>query len=155
MNTLFIAVALLFVVGGIFSIAPAVKTIQLARASLAWPTAPGRVTVAEVREDYDSRGRYCTPRIAFEYQVDGRSYESDSLLVGTTPSGSMPYARSVTEKYPVGAAVRVAYNPADPQRAVLEPGPRAEDYLAPFAAVLLIAAGVALFIYQANIPVDG
>ena len=155
MNLLFIAVSLLFVVGGMFSIAPSLRSIRLARASLAWPTAPGRVTAAEIQESYDSRGRSCTPHIAFEYQVDGRSQRGDSLMIGVTPSGSKSYAKSVTEKYPVGAAVQVAYDPAAPERSVLEPGPRLELYLAPFGALLVIAAGIALFVYQAGIPADG
>lgn len=155
MNLLFIAVALLFVVGGIFSIAPSLRNIRLARASLAWPTAPGRVTATEIQEYYNSSGRNCTPCIAFEYEVGGRILQGDALRIGVTPSGSNLYAQSVTEKYPVGTAVRVAYDPADPSRAVLEPGPRLELYLAPFGAILVVAAGVALFVYQAGIPAEG
>jgi hypothetical protein len=63
--------------------------------------------------------------IAYEYEVDGRTYGSDVIHARLSSSkSSFRAARDAErygERYPVGAAVAVAYDPADPANAMLEP----------------------------------
>lgn len=107
--------ALLLAIGGL-------RRFQQARG---WPTAAGRVIVSKVQayrdSDADARGkRLRAPLIEFAYRVDGRDYRSSQRQLGTTTGGSEGWASGITARYPVGAAVEVRYNPADPADATLE-----------------------------------
>jgi hypothetical protein len=62
-----------------------------------------------------------SPRIVYEYGVGGQTYQNDSIRPGdhfiSFQSGS---AYEVVDRYPVGTAVEVFYNPANPAESALE-----------------------------------
>ncbi len=97
-----------------------------------WPTVLGKVTevgvVAEERRDDDDDGRtrittVYRPDVQYAYVVDGREFHCNAWKWGWTAfypdevSAKAPAAR-----YAVGTSVRVFYNPANPEEAILEPG---------------------------------
>ena len=102
-------------------------TFEKAQASKNWPTVSGvvktsEVTVSETR-DRKKRSTMYTPEIAFTYDIDGRSYVSSQIGVSSGWSSSnSSSAYQLTNKYPVGEPVVVAYDPANPSFAVLETG---------------------------------
>jgi len=97
-----------------------------AGASLAWPSAPGTVTVSDVRQSSstDEDGHVTVsyyPRVEYEYTVDGQAYTSKQAAFGGVRGyGSPDRARQDLAKYPAGAAVTAYYNPEKPSEAVLE-----------------------------------
>ena len=91
-------------------------TGQTSLAARSWPTVTGTVHVSGVRGDGE-------PDVRYAYTVDGATYHGARLGFDTfdRPGGRGTRA-SRSARYPVGRAVTVYVDPADPRRAVLEPG---------------------------------
>lgn len=103
--------------------------VRNARASASWPTVQGMITETDLEFSTDEDGDTWTPRVAYTYLVNGISYENFTIKFGETSYGSESTAREVLVRYPVGQAVTVYYDPADPDRAVLEPGVSGGSYI--------------------------
>ena len=92
-----------------------------------WPTTPGRIVSADVEEYLatDSNQRLRTQyksSVVYAYEVNGRRYQGDRVNLGITISATVPgLAQRTANKYPVGRAVTVYYNPENPGEAVLHP----------------------------------
>ncbi len=117
---------LAFIGGGGYMIYRGIQDRKKAKASLSWPSTPGRVIESRVVESSstDSDGDTTTtyrPYIKYEYQVVGATFTSDKLSIGPAVSTSN-YRKSAEKvsRMPPGAAVNVFYNPDDPTDAVLE-----------------------------------
>jgi hypothetical protein len=95
-----------------------------ARAARAWPATSGRIVTSSVEEKRlpgDRPNVRFAPRVAYEYEVEGRRYQSERIAFrdvfwSLAPQG--PAAQ--VARYPEGAAVTVYYDPQRPQDAVLE-----------------------------------
>jgi len=109
-------------------IAAIVKTWQ-AREARNWPQVMGKgvTSVSEVREvkvsDNDNEGGYRLEKrnfanVVYEYQANGRKLSCNRISIGED-LGDFQVAEKLA-KYPVGGIVTVYYNPAHPERAVLE-----------------------------------
>ncbi len=102
------------------------KEARLARESLTWPTAPGRILSSTVADVRIPRGKGSTPgheaRIRYEYTVDGERYENDFIHFGYAKHSGLAPANSLVQRYPVEKQVRIAYDPGKPAFSVLEPG---------------------------------
>lgn len=115
-----------FIGAGIFLIYRSVQSRKKAQASQGWPSTAGLINESRVAHsthtdtDGDSSDSY-TPYIEYTYQVGGQTYTGRDLTFGFTQGyGNEAKAQSVLAKYPPGAQVSVYYDPADPQKAVLE-----------------------------------
>jgi hypothetical protein len=114
--------------------------LQNARASASWPTAQGRITRMEVTHSTDSEGGDSyRPEVAYEYLVNDRSYESYTIKFGENSYGNRREAEEIAARYPVGQSVPVYYDPADPERSVLEPGVSLGSYIVLGIGVLFVA----------------
>lgn len=116
----------LLLVGGYFLTYRVGKPIRdKAAASTAWPTTDGRITasrVERVKQGGDRKASF-TADITYEYALDGRTLEGDRVWFGDDYSASDASAfRAAVDRYPVGKAVKVHYDPAEPAESVLEPG---------------------------------
>ncbi len=104
--------------------------VRNARASADWPTAQGQITASEIEHSTDSDGDdVYTPHVSYTYQANGLSYENFTIKFGETSYGDESTALEVLSRYPVGQAVTVHYDPADPDRAVLEAGVSGGSYI--------------------------
>lgn len=89
--------------------------------------------------------------IKYKYTVDKLIYTSNKInFVNTGESASDQYARNYVEKYPVGKAVTVFYDPRNPERSVLEPDKQSHTslgYLLFLAvmSVIFFAVSIRLF----------
>ncbi|HJR63596.1 MAG TPA: DUF3592 domain-containing protein [Gemmatimonadaceae bacterium] len=93
--------------------------------SLEWPRAEGRILEVELQHDSIGSGRgpirlVAAPRIVYEYEVEGVSHEAYRIQL--TPI-VMWRAAAVVGRYAQGQLVAIAYDPEDPSRGLLEPGP--------------------------------
>lgn len=112
---LFAAVILLL---GMGVLVYAIFSLSRALASRSWPTAKGTITRSFVKED-----ETYTAKVTYRYSVRGREYSGNDVQAGGLLSwGLLRDAERVTNKYPVGASVRVRYLPRDPHISLLEPG---------------------------------
>jgi len=98
--------------------------IREAAASRSWPSVEGVISRVWI-EEAPGRGapRYFT-RINYSYTVNGRPYYSDRIdAANNTLYASRQEAEYVVARsHPAGARVPVYYNPAHPEKAVLENG---------------------------------
>jgi hypothetical protein len=96
------------------------KAIQLRHAK-SWLPVQGRITSSRMATRRSGVGEDATiiniPAVAYSFSVGGRSYQGGRLSIGDI---SGPFAEEALARYPVGAAVTVYYDPADPENCVLE-----------------------------------
>jgi hypothetical protein len=93
----------------------------LNQAAQMWPSTNGQIVKSRVEVsggDHTS----VSPRIEYTYEVNGVAYQSGNIKAGApvvivNPSQS---AYDTVDRYPVGAAVTVYYNPANPAQSALE-----------------------------------
>jgi hypothetical protein len=96
-----------------------------AAASATWPATDGKITHSELKRDdrRDKKAMYSMD-VRYDYVLDGRTLEGNRVWFGdqfsTTDSSAF---REAVNRYPVGTAVRVHYDPAEPGVSALEPGP--------------------------------
>ncbi len=106
--------------------------------SLTWPTAEGTITYSARR-----RGKSTLKRLEYEYAAAGAVHTASRAAFLRTP-----YVAPTHEVYREGQRVAVRYDPADPARAVLEPGAPLLAILAhALVPVLLIGFGSAGLYY--------
>jgi len=87
-----------------------------------WPTTEGVVVAGHIATSHSSEGGTSyRPVVQYQYQVVEKTYMSDLMSFGSRNYfGGYGGAQRTLQRYPVGAAVRVHYNPNKPERAVLE-----------------------------------
>ena len=118
------------------------KSLRLGYASLEWPRARGTIVSSEL-EGYpvpEIRGArpIRVPKIEYEFLVNGTRYTGSMISV----SGGVGYAAdSAIHKYQKGTEVEVSYDPADPRRAMLQPGVYHDAYTFIGIGLFLIACG--------------
>jgi Protein of unknown function (DUF3592) len=117
-----------------------------------WLSVQGRVYASRVVQeesyspggDIGDPGQRTTvylPEVRFEYRVADREYAAKQVQVGDPVQLSWPdAAERIVRSYPVGRDVTVYYDPADPNRAVLE------RKVASGSALLLGIAGIGLLV---------
>lgn len=133
---------LAFAAASVFMILSYFKNKKKAADSLSWSTSPGTILESSVREasgsDFDGPATY-TVKLSYSYQVMGQAYQGKNIHIGARSTVPHSKAQATASRYPVGAAVTVYYDPANPADAVLE---RA----APANTVVLILGVIFLFI---------
>ena len=70
--------------------------------SLAWPTAPGRITQSRIQV------------IEYEYSVGGRVYRNRNVDLQIRDSHERGAMRAFVNSYPVGKAMTAHYDPQNP-----------------------------------------
>ena len=107
---------LLFLIVFPFAIYKAWKNVQMAKASVNWPTTTGRITASDIKKVLFRR----QPQITYTYSVNGAPFTSQrvSFAGGYKPKEVDP----VLARYPIGADVTVAHDPQNPAEATLETG---------------------------------
>lgn len=90
-------------------------------AAAAWPETSGTIITSEVDREYgdDSDATY-SAGIVYTYEVDGKSYKGNRIAYASNGYSSAADAQVVCDRFPVGATVPVYYDPAKPNKAVLE-----------------------------------
>jgi hypothetical protein len=87
-----------------------------------WITVGGRVVSSRVNEYTAKDGtRHFRPLVIYAYGADDNRFMSSRLSFRPVDSTNRADAEQAAGRYPVGTAVRVHYDPGDPQQAVLEP----------------------------------
>ncbi|MCA9285286.1 MAG: DUF3592 domain-containing protein [Phycisphaerales bacterium] len=112
-----------------------------ADAAKRFATTTGRVLESQVETRRGSKGRTSyKARIRYEYEIDGRRYQSSRLSYFDV-SSSRTHATRLVKSHPIGAETPVHYDPLDPSRAVLLNTFTAE-HLAP--GLILLGVNVAV-----------
>jgi hypothetical protein len=92
-----------------------------ARASVTWPTVPGKVGWSRIDKTYAFRGpAYYRLAIAYRYEVDGKKHDGDTVEFGPRSITDRDIIARLADQYAAGKIVTVHYNPRAPEDAVLE-----------------------------------
>jgi hypothetical protein len=99
-----------------------------------WPTTDGKILYSATR----NAGRNYGAQLWYEYYVQGTRYVAEDYRVGGNSSPFQDVARAAVIRYPVGGAVKVYYDPANPSKAVLEPGLWYGNFILPALGIALL-----------------
>lgn len=139
-----------FGAGGVYLIVRGLKNRKQAAQSQNWPSVPGMVVESAVRQvnSQDAEGdtdiRYA-PQVVYEYTVDAHPYRSSQMSFGPTQTHQRRTdAEAIMQRYPVGAAVAVYYDPQNPGQAVLERSAAGNSAMF-IIGIALLAVDVCLF----------
>jgi len=112
---------------------------RLAEESASWPSVQGTVlsSSASVGGGYRSPTTYGVA-IRYRFTVDGRTFEGRRTAF--SPQFSWQGSQAMVDSHTPGSSVLVYYRPEDPETCVLEPGGRAETWV----AVVLALTGVVI-----------
>ncbi len=121
-----------------------------------WPITQGTIlygqqdsstTVTEDEGGTSQRSTSYGAHFVYRYQVNGHTHFSNIRRFGQLAASSADWAAEIAERYPLGKPVDVAYSPADPDLAVLEPGINSEGYWLPGAGAAFLLFGSAVLIW--------
>ncbi len=105
-----------------------------------WPVVEGIVTRSEITGE-----RAISPTIEYSYAVNGTTYRTQTHVHAPMFGGKrkkLDVAETLVEKYPVGRKLNVHYNPGQPSRSTLTPGPTWDMYTKPAFGLVLFGAGL-------------
>ena len=129
-----------------------IRQVVHASSSDDWPSVPGVVRSASVEyeTDSDGAGTY-RAEVLYGYSVEGVEQLANRVTFGDFGSSDPGRAQRIVNRYPTGTEVDVHFDPADPTRAVLEPGVHGSTWLLPgFGAIFFLAGGaMAVFLPRA------
>lgn len=119
--------ALVFGAVAFWMIRSGLQSRALARESLGWPTAGGKILSSEVlKQTRRRKGGTSTeyhPSIRYAFQAMGAPHEGSTIRFGSVSSARESVARGYVTKYPAGSTCVVRYKPGDPSVATLETAP--------------------------------
>jgi len=126
-----------------------VRDLVRARASAGWASTEAAVRSSEVAKkrhtSWTGRRRRTSivysPRVRYEYVVDGRTYTCDCVSFGDHSSSDAARAQKVVNRYPKGTKVTAYYDPEDPRLAVLETGTSWSTYAPLGIGLLFVVIG--------------
>ena len=116
---------------GLAVLAIVVSSLREAAAMKRWPVAEGRVLSAKVEKYRTSVSRgtggprdrmtLYRPILLYEYEVAGKRFRGSRVAQSPGLNRGVPeFAQKVVDRYPIGSAVAVRYNPRRPDESVLE-----------------------------------
>lgn len=109
-------------IAGLFLTLFAVNNAVNAFQAKSWPTTEGTIYSSEVI----GSSRY-VPKIVYTYNVDTNAYSSEKIrFKDMAQYKKREDAQQVVQKYTVNTKVKVYYNPAKFDEAILEPGIKGE-----------------------------
>lgn len=114
----------LVAVAGVAALTAGLPRLLSAWRARSWPTARGEIISSGMSSSVvpDSPDMY-RPEIVYRYDVAGKTHTADRIRFAIDSSYSRSQVEQIADRYPVGQAVEVYYEPADPSRACLQPGP--------------------------------
>jgi Protein of unknown function (DUF3592) len=126
--------------------------LSAARHTRGYLTTPGVVEAIEVRSQSRTKGgRSYGLEVEYRYTVDGQSYQGNRWgAAGQHSSSSRKHIQGLVDQHPVGSAVEVFYNPADPQQAVLERGGENRAWLIIWLGAGFGALGLGLILFTSR-----
>lgn len=123
---------LFLVVGGSLAIY-GYNTLQWAQESEDWPTVTATVLnsgVGRTSSGSDSNSPSYYAFVTYEYVVDGTTYQGNEVKVGISEySLSENEARAFANIHPPDSEIEVYYDPANPEKTAIFPGPQTGHYL--------------------------
>ena len=121
-----------------FTLVPAVRQLR----ALTFSSTPGTIISSTVISRDDSDGTTYGVAMQYRYFIRDQEYNGDRFRYDRSTSSDCAWANLAVAERPPGTEVKVFYNPANPQDAVLVPGLQGSDlfqmaFMTPFNLVML------------------
>jgi hypothetical protein len=126
---------------GLLAVVGTLWSQRMTRRSASWPTTEGKVVRSELFTDRDAYEGGTRAEIAYVYVVGGREYRSTRVTFASAIY-STAYKAMVLKHYPLGARVRVHYDPSAPHTAVLSVEPSQVWLIGAVVGLFFVAFGV-------------
>ncbi len=133
----------LFAIAGLLTALWGWSIIVKGRKTRRWPMVEGVIEQSALVADADD----LLPHILYSYTVAGQAYRRELEFPGGI-SPAPEFAASYAGKFPVGAKVRVYYDPEQPERATLEPGPGRGDWMIFVLGLAATVFGVSALLFS-------
>jgi hypothetical protein len=112
--------------------------LQNAKASSTWPKVQGVVTQSAVGTSAIAMEAILPAEVTYEYSVKNLQHTSETIKFGENSYGDRQPAADIVARYPIGKKVNVSYDPASPDKSVLEPGVTSGSYIVIGIGVLFL-----------------
>lgn len=146
----------IFALCGVAMLAAGLRNLWLGHESRSWPSAEGEIVYSvgdstnSVTEDEDgtrTRSTTYSTRLVYRYEAGGFKRHGNVWRFGQLSGASEDWAQALAGKYPKGEKVKVAYDPADPDLSVLEPGIDSDAFWIPGIGLVASLFGLAAIIF--------
>lgn len=107
---------------GVFDVVLVTQSCRQLDASRRFLPTTARILESSVESSSDSDGTTFRPQVAYEYEVAGRTYRSDTVHYAVWGSSDSSDAHDIVDRFPVGGEVTAYYDPSHPGTAILLPG---------------------------------
>lgn len=122
-------------------------------ASARWPTTEGLVEELEFSRKANDEGQDTYGMsITYSYSVDGQPHRASRRRFGYEPALSLSAKTAAESAFAPGTALGVAYDPEQPDDAVLEPGPSLASHVQLLASLAGALMGAALLAPRRPLP---
>ena len=137
-------IPIVFVVIGAFTAYIGVRDLIRAKASVAWPTSPGKVLSSVVQES-DSEGDLSYhAEVVYEFNVNNTTFSGKRISYGDHGTGNPSHAQEIVNRYPQDKNVTVSYMPNNPKECLLEVGAKRQAFWLPAFGLLFFTVGISL-----------
>jgi hypothetical protein len=101
-----------------------VPMVEEAKQSESWPTVSGIITHSEIQQSESDGTTMYSSEINYDFTIDNKFYSGDriTLTSGSSSTSSIREVKKELQAYPIGANVKVYYDPELPNNSVLKPG---------------------------------
>lgn len=135
----------IFVLSGIFVLFAGCWNLFLGFKSKNWPKGTAKILSSEVERHRGSKGgTMYGAEVHYEYSVNGVTYHNNKISFGDYQSNSPVRAKRLENKYQEDHEFPVSYDPTNPERSVLEPGPQFMQLLIVLIGALFFGVGMFL-----------
>ena len=144
--------AFIFTALGLLALGAGLRRMWNGHAAERWPTTLAEVVFSKVessdtRDSDDTPSTTFSPSFVYRYEVHGVAHFNNLRRFGHIAGQGQDWAASLTARYPLGTRIPVAYSPADPDIAVLEPGNDSEALWLPGVGLFALLFGIAAFVW--------
>ena len=127
MEWIFVAFGAMFALIGICIFYLGIRDLIRAKASVDWPTSPGKVLSSSVVQKRNSDGDlYYHAEVVYEFKVNNTTYSGKRIAYGINHkhygSSNPSEAQEIVNRYPQDKNVTVHYMPNNPKVCVIEVG---------------------------------
>ncbi len=142
----------LFIMGGVIVLIYSINIVYRGISSYSWPYCSGKIISSGLQQTErldpgEGIDKTYSPKIVYEYAVNGARYTNDRIFFGEFGSGIKSSIKRIADKYPPGKEVPVYYNPKNPQEAVLEKGVKAIILIPLISGIIFLLIGIAGYRY--------
>ena len=125
--------------GGILGTTLVIIDLIRLKASVAWPTSPGRVLSSSVVQKGKLMPVYLA-EVVYEFNVNNTTYSGKRIASGDklfpAACSSLIRAQEIVNRYPQDKNVTVYYMPSNPKKCLLEVGVKGHAFVAPVCCLL-------------------